>query len=72
MAKPRVFFFLVFLFGILFTSVGASLVAAVQETWVRKIPWRREWNPTPVFLPEGFHGQRNLKGYSPWGHRESD
>ena len=37
-----------------------------------KIPWRRDWLPTPVFLPEGFHGQRSLAGYSPWGHQESD
>ena len=40
--------------------------------WVRKIPWRRKWQPAPVFLPEEFHGQRNLVGYSPWGLRESD
>ena len=40
--------------------------------WVRKIPWRREWLPTPVFLPGEFHGQRNLMGYSPWGYKESD
>ena len=40
--------------------------------WVRKIPWRRKWLPTPVFLPEKFHGQRSLVGYSPWGHKELD
>ena len=40
--------------------------------WVRKIPWRREWLPTLVFLPGEFHGQRNLVGYSPWGGKESD
>ena len=40
--------------------------------WVRKIPWRRAWQPTPVFLPGQSHGQRNLAGYSPWGHKESD
>ena len=34
--------------------------------WVRKILWRREWQPTPVFLPGDFHGQRNLAGYSLW------
>ena len=38
--------------------------------WVRKMPWRRKWQPTPVFLPGEFHGQRSLVGYSPWGHRE--
>ena len=33
---------------------------------------RRKWQPTPIFLPEESHGQRNLVGYSPWGHKESD
>jgi len=60
--------------------VRASLVAQRKRiclqcmrprfnAWDGKIPWRREWLPTPVFLPEEFHGQRNLAGYSPWGHR---
>ena len=40
--------------------------------WVGKMPWRREWQPTPVFLPREFHGQRNLVGYSPLGRKESD
>ena len=39
--------------------------------WVRKIPWRRKWQPTPVFLPGGSHGQRSLVGYSPRGRRVS-
>ena len=39
---------------------------------VRKIPWRREWQPTSVFLPGEFHGQRRLANYNPWGHKESD
>ena len=39
---------------------------------VRKIPWRRKWQHTPVFLPGKSHGQRSLAGYSPWGHTESD
>ena len=61
----------------------ASLVAqtvknplAVWKTWVRslgwKIPWRRVWQPTPVFLPGEFPGQRSLMGYSPWGLKELD
>ena len=61
----------------------ASLVAqmvknlpAMKETkfdpWVGKISWRREWLPTPEFLPGEFRGQRSLEGYSPWGHKESD
>ena len=40
--------------------------------WVRKIPWRRMWQPTPVLLPGKFHGWRNLVGYSLWGCKESD
>ena len=40
--------------------------------WVGKIPWRRKWQPTPVFLPGESHGQRSLAGYSPWGHTELD
>ena len=42
------------------------------DPWVRKIPWRRKWQPTPVFLPGEFHGQRSLMGYSPDGYQESD
>ena len=37
--------------------------------WAGKIPWSRKWQPTPVFLPGKFHGQRSLVGSSPWGHR---
>ena len=48
---------------------------AMQETWVRslvlEIPWRRKWQPTPVFLLGKSHGQRSLAGYSPWGRKES-
>ena len=33
--------------------------------WVRKVPWRRQWQPTPVFLPGESHGQRSLVGHSP-------
>ena len=45
---------------------------SVFDLWVRKILWRREWQSTPGFLPGEFHGQRNLVGYSPWGHKELD
>ena len=49
---------------------------AMQETQVqfliRKIPWRRKWQPTLVLSPGESHGQRSLVGYSPGGHRESD
>ena len=37
-----------------------------------RFPWNRKWQPTLVFLPGKFHGQRSLVGYSSWGHRESD
>ena len=42
------------------------------DPWVGKIPWRREWQPTPVFLPGESHGQRSLVGYSPWGPKETE
>ena len=41
------------------------------DPWVRKIPWRRKWQPTLVFLPGKPNGQRSLVGYSPKGCRES-
>ena len=71
-------------------SVVAQMVKnppAMWETWfnpwVGKIPWRRTWQPTPVFFPghgnplqytslENPHGQRSLAGCSPWGCKESD
>ena len=43
-----------------------------NDLWVWKIPWSREWQHTPVFLPGKFHGQRSLVGHSSWGHKESD
>ena len=42
------------------------------DPWVRKISWRRAWQPTSVFLPGESHGQKSLVGYSPWGGKESD
>ena len=42
------------------------------DPWVRKIPWRREWQPTPVLLPGESRRQRDLAGFSPQGHKESD
>ena len=45
-----------------------------EEMWVPSLgledPWRRAWQPTPVFMPGEPHGQRSLVGYSPWGHKE--
>ena len=42
------------------------------DPWVEKMPWRRAWQPTLVFLPGESHGQRSLAGYSPYGGKESD
>ena len=42
------------------------------DPWVRKIPWGRNWQPTPIFLPEESHGQRSLAGCSPWSLKELD
>ena len=66
------------------TSTGGSEVKASAsnvgdlgsipglDPWVGKIPWRRKWQPTPVFLPGESHGRRSQVGYSPWGCKESD
>ena len=51
------------------------IAATGFDLWVGKIPWRRKWQPTPVFLPGESHGRRSLKGYSPQGPqgcKESD
>ena len=55
-------------------NLSASLGDAETRfnPWVGKIPWRREWQPTPVFLLGASHGQRSLAGHSPWDHKESD
>ena len=67
-------------------DIGASQVALVVNNmlanagnmrcrfnpWVKKIPWRRAWQPTPVFLPGESHGQRSLEGYNPEGVKELD
>ena len=42
------------------------------DPWVGKIPWRRVWQLTPLFLPGEFHGQRSPMGYSPWSYKELD
>ena len=58
-------------------ELGAFLVAQLVkrhgfDPWVDKIPWRRVWQPSPLFLPEESYGQRSLVGYSPWGRTELD
>ena len=51
---------------------GGKEFACSFHPWVRRIPWRREWQPSSVSLPGKFHGQRSLAGYSPWSRKESD
>ena len=47
-----------------------------QRLWlnpsIRKIPWKRKWQPIPVVLPGKSHGKRSLVGYSTWSHKDSD
>ena len=42
------------------------------DPWIRRTPWRRKWQFSPVFLPGKLHEQRSLVGYSPWSHKELD
>ena len=42
---------------------------SIPGSWVGKFPWRRKWQPTPVFMPGKSHGRRSLVGYSPWGRK---
>ena len=48
---------------------NAGYLRCAFNPWVRKIPWRRTWQPTRVFLPGESHEQRSLVGYSPWGRK---
>ena len=63
-------------------AVGASQVVSQEvvqnlpantrhrfNPWIRKIPWRRAWQATPIFWPGESHGQKSLAGYSPRDHR---
>ena len=58
--------------GSVMKSPPASAGDSGCSCWVGKIPWRRKWQPIPVFLPGESQGQRGLSGSSPWGHKESD
>ena len=55
-----------------FVAQVVKNLPAMRETWVGKIPWKRERLPTPVLLPRKSHGRRSLVGCSPWGREESD
>ena len=60
----------------IWTRIVLKNMPAMQEMQVRSLGWedplKKEWQPTPVFLPGKFHGQRSLKGYSPKGCKELD
>ena len=84
-SSPGLWGFIMAPLGNEWTSLVAQMaknLPAVQETPVQSLSQRREWQPTPVFffffsstpvfLPGESHGQRNLAGYSPGGHKESD
>ena len=77
------FYFLATKEHLIISNIMASLVVQTVKnppnnvrdrvrSWVGKIPWQSRWQPTPVFLPGEYHGQRNLAGYSPWGCKELD
>ena len=61
--------------GLFLVAQTVKNLPAMQEThnpWVRRIPWRKEWLSTSVFLPGEFPGQRSLGDYSPCSCNESD
>ena len=64
--------------SLLFNMLSRFVIAFLPRSkhllisWIRKIPCRGAWQPTPAFLPGESHGQRSLTGYSPWGRRELD
>ena len=74
LAKISSFFMVFFLGGVGFPRWPSGKESASQcsrcrrlgfNPWVRKTLWSRKWQPTPIFLPGKFHGQRKLVGYSP-------
>ena len=58
--------------GWMVKNIPANAGDARFNPCVEKVPWRRKWQPTLVFLPAKSHGQRSPLGYSPWGCKESD
>ena len=62
-----------YLKGILSTTEqNNEIYSRMSWLWMSFNPWRRKWQPTPVFLPGKSDGRRSLVGYSPWGRKESD
>ena len=66
----------IYMYGLLWWLSGKETTCQCRrhrfDPWVGRIPWRKEWQPTPVFLPGKSLGQRSLAGYSPRGRKESD
>ena len=60
----------VHMFLICIASLLLKIASSLPFFWAGKIPWRREWLPTPVFLPGEFHGWRSLAGCGPWAHKK--
>ena len=63
--------FIYFFFWLRWQSVCLQHGRPGFDPWIRKIPWRRKWQSTPVLLPGKCHGQRSLVGYSQWDRKES-
>ena len=53
--------------GSVIKNLPANAGGSGSNLWLRKIPWRRKWQPTPVFVSGKSHGKRSLVGYNPWG-----
>ena len=58
--------------SLLIKNLPANVGDGGFDPWVRMIPWRRKWQPIPVFLLGESHEPGSLVGYSPGGHKESD
>ena len=71
-AIPKLFWSIVYLFGGSDGKESAYSAEDLSLIWVRKIPWRRERQPTLVCMPGKSHGQKSLAICSPWGHEELD
>ena len=56
--------------GIVVKNLHANAGDSRDTDLNRKVPWKRKWQLTPIFLPGKFHGQRSLVGYSPWSCKE--
>ena len=60
-----------FLGGSVLKNPPANAGEVKFDPWIGMFPWRRKWQPTPVFLPGKSHKQRSLVGYRPWGCKQS-